>query len=56
MHTTDSHQHSPHAHHWMIDEASGPTSQGRCRGCGAEKTFRNWPNEEILQRAEYEAA
>lgn len=44
-----------HAHHWMIDEATGPTSTGRCRDCGAEKTFRNWPAEEVLQRAEYAA-
>lgn len=47
---------SRHAHHWRIDEATGPMSQGRCVSCGAEKTFRNYPNEEILQRAEYVAA
>lgn len=49
-------ERSAHTHHWLIDEAVGPTSMGRCRGCGAEKTFRNWPAEEVLQRAEYNAA
>ena len=45
-----------HAHHWMIEEAEGPTSQGQCLECGAERTFRNWPAEEVLQRARYAAA
>lgn len=31
-----------HAHHWIIEEASGPLSNGRCRSCGAGKTFKNW--------------
>ena len=44
-----------HAHHWRIDEAEGPTSPGRCVDCGAERTFRNWPCEEVLQRARYAA-
>lgn len=44
-----------HAHHWVIDEAEGPTSQGRCINCGAERTFRNYPAEEVLQRARYAA-
>jgi hypothetical protein len=47
---------SQHAHHWKIEEAEGPTSQGHCLDCGAERTFRNWPAEEVLQRARYAAA
>jgi hypothetical protein len=34
-----------HAHHWRIDEASGPESEGICRVCGAKKRFRNWLSE-----------
>ena len=32
----------PHTHHWVIDEANGPHSPGRCKRCGAEKAFKNW--------------
>ncbi len=35
----------PEVHHWIIEEANGPTSEGRCTNCGAEKTFRNWLEE-----------
>lgn len=31
-----------HAHHWVIDEANGPLSAGRCKRCGATKAFKNW--------------
>ena len=31
-----------HAHHWIIEEASGPLSGGRCKSCGASKAFKNW--------------
>lgn len=31
-----------HAHHWMIEEASGPLSGGRCKSCGANRAFKNW--------------
>lgn len=31
-----------HAHHWLIEEASGAISQGRCKTCGATKDFKNW--------------
>lgn len=31
-----------HAHHWVIEEASGPVSAGRCKRCGAAKEFKNW--------------
>lgn len=44
-----------HAHHWLIDEATGPTSLGHCLGCSAVREFRNSPAEQVLQRAEYAA-
>ncbi|MGE0599692.1 MAG: hypothetical protein AB7J35_11525 [Dehalococcoidia bacterium] len=44
-----------HAHHWVIEEAKGPTSPGRCVACGAVREFRNAPAEEVLHRAEYAA-
>lgn len=31
-----------HAHHWRIDEAHGPISEGLCKICGLIKPFRNW--------------
>jgi hypothetical protein len=31
-----------HAHHWVIEEASGPFSPGRCKVCGASRAFKNW--------------
>ncbi len=31
-----------HAHHWLIDEADGPLSRGRCKRCGAVREFKNW--------------
>lgn len=31
-----------HAHHWVIEEANGPESTGRCKSCGVVKTFKNW--------------
>ena len=34
-----------HAHHWLIEEAQGPTSRGLCRRCGAEREFKNWIEE-----------
>lgn len=44
-----------HAHHWLIEEAKGPTSAGRCLDCDAVREFRNAPAEEVLHRAEYAA-
>ena len=35
-------QSPAHAHHWIIEEASGPLSGGRCKSCGASKAFKNW--------------
>lgn len=31
-----------HVHHWRIEEANGPESQGVCKDCGAQKSFKNW--------------
>ncbi|MBI2166323.1 MAG: hypothetical protein HYU29_07990 [Chloroflexi bacterium] len=28
-------------HHWVIDTPNGPLSQGVCKLCGLENTFRN---------------
>ena len=30
-------------HHWLIEQAAGPTSLGRCQRCGAEREFYNDP-------------
>jgi hypothetical protein len=30
-------------HHWLIEQAAGPTSLGRCQRCGAERDFYNDP-------------
>ena len=29
-------------HHWIVDMAAGPTSQGVCILCGAQKEFKNY--------------
>jgi hypothetical protein len=34
-----------HAHHWVIEEAQGPLSQGVCKRCGVVKPFKNWLEE-----------
>lgn len=39
---TTSAQAEAHAHHWVIEEASGPVSNGYCKRCGATKAFKNW--------------
>jgi hypothetical protein len=31
-----------HAHHWVIEEPSGPMSRGVCKRCGEEREFKNW--------------
>lgn len=28
-------------HYWIIEPPAGPTSMGRCRGCGKRKQFAN---------------
>ena len=28
-------------HHWLIEEAKGPISEGCCRKCGKVKNFEN---------------
>ncbi len=32
-----------HQHHWLIDAADGPLSDGRCKRCGATRSFSNRP-------------
>ena len=34
-------------HHWLIDPVSGPESKGRCKLCGRERTFANYPRLEV---------
>ena len=29
------------SHHWVIESPNGPTSVGRCRGCGERREFKN---------------
>ena len=29
------------AHHWVIDAANGPVSQGTCKVCGEAREFKN---------------
>ena len=31
----------PCVHHWIIDSANGPTSEGRCKKCHVTKLFAN---------------
>jgi hypothetical protein len=50
-------QAAPHAHHWRIDEAQGPTSNARCKLCGEEREFRNSLSEmDFLTRIDREYA
>ncbi len=46
-----------HVHHWLIEEANGPLSYGRCKTCGGQKEFRNWLLEtDFTTRSEHELA
>ena len=41
------------AHHWIIEEAHGPTSRGKCKKCGLQRDFLNNPEDaRIGQEAE----
>jgi hypothetical protein len=43
-----------HHHHWIIEEASGPTSVGICRYCNARRQFKNWLAEtDFITNVEY---
>ncbi|MFN0093856.1 MAG: hypothetical protein ACKVVT_03640 [Dehalococcoidia bacterium] len=45
-----------HAHRWVIEEPAGPTSTGRCRGCGEERAFWNWvPETDFVTATDYAA-
>ena len=38
-------------HYWVIEGASGPTSRGVCKFCGAEREFHNsWENAAFMGR------
>ncbi len=37
-----------HNHHWVIAEANGPVSDGRCKGCGEHRVYRNSLSEEQI--------
>ena len=44
-------------HHWMIEEANGPTSEGRGRRCGGLKNFFNFTkylDSKMVSKAERE--
>jgi hypothetical protein len=30
-----------HAHHWLIAKQDGPSSEGTCKACGAQRDFVN---------------
>ena len=46
-----------HAHHWIIEEPSGPLSGGRCKSCGASKAFKNWlADGDFITNEEHRAA
>ena len=32
----------PCAHHWVIEPANGPVSQGECQVCGEVRGFKNF--------------
>ena len=34
-------------HHWIIEAANGPNSNGVCRHCGAGREFHNWTDSPI---------
>jgi len=40
MVTTTNNAHCP-PHWWMLNAPVGPTTEGRCKKCGATKTFSN---------------
>ncbi len=31
-----------HQHHWIIETANGPRSEGVCKSCHAQRDFPNW--------------
>jgi hypothetical protein len=42
-------------HHWLIASPSGPTSEGRCKLCGIQRSFYN-VFEDVIQPREPKAA
>ena len=44
-------------HYWMIEEANGPTSEGRCQRCGSLRNFYNFPkyrDPKLVSKSEWE--
>jgi hypothetical protein len=39
-------------HYWIIEDATGPVSKGRCKFCGAEKDFRNFLQDCLMPSGE----
>lgn len=38
-----------HQHHWVIEEANGPTSAGVCKSCHRHRDFKNWlPDPDVI--------
>jgi hypothetical protein len=42
-------------HHWVIETPDGPTSEGRCKRCGEQKSFLN-VFEDVLHAQQQNAA
>lgn len=39
-------------HHWLIEEATGPESDGVCLLCGERRIFKNWIDfEQAVQKS-----
>lgn len=49
-------------HHWVIQPATGPVSQGVCQSCGEVREFKNyievspWGDERLTARAQAESS
>ncbi len=39
------------AHHWQIETPAGESSQGRCKICGATRSFLNYSQRRTITRA-----
>jgi len=37
-------------HHWVIEQAKAPRSEGRCKRCHVTKTFSNTPEDKKIAR------
>jgi hypothetical protein len=47
---TYSGQFQPCTHHWVIETPAGPTSEGQCKKCGAQRNdFANWVEKDYFR-------